>query len=85
MKALESFEKLEKLLEKLLDDYAKSKEENEQLWSQLNEALSKLERLEKEKRELELLVESYKNSMNTLIEKLQRLIETTEKGEDHEA
>lgn len=84
MKVLESFEKLEQLLEKLLDDYAKSKEENEQLWSQLNEALSKLERLEKEKRELELLVESYKKSMNTLIEKLQRLIESTEKGENYE-
>ena len=82
---MENFEKLEKLLEKLLDDYAKSKEENGQLWSQLDDALSKLERLEKEKRELELWVESYKNSMNTLIEKLQRLIETTEKGENHEA
>lgn len=65
---------LEELVDKLLEDYKRLKEENEQLWSQMNEVLSKLERVESEKRELEKLVETYRNTMNSLVEKLQKMI-----------
>ncbi|MGB9789751.1 hypothetical protein [Thermotoga caldifontis] len=65
---------LEELIDKLLEDYKRLKEENEQLWSQMNEVLSKLERVENEKRELEKLVETYRNTMNSLVEKLQKMI-----------
>ncbi|GAB4314184.1 MAG: hypothetical protein Kow0084_12290 [Pseudothermotoga elfii] len=69
---------LEKLVDKLLEEHKKAKEENEQLWKQINEALSKIEKLDKEKRELETLVETYRNSMNSLIQKLQNMINVTE-------
>lgn len=65
---------LQELVDKLLEDYKRLKEENEQLWSQMNEALTKLEQLDKEKRELEKLVETYRNTMNSLVEKLQKMI-----------
>ncbi|AJC72869.1 hypothetical protein AJ81_00155 [Pseudothermotoga hypogea DSM 11164 = NBRC 106472] len=65
---------LQELVDKLLEDYKRLKEENEQLWSQMNEALTKLEQVDKEKRELEKLVETYRNTMNSLVEKLQKMI-----------
>ncbi len=71
---MEKLHELEVLLNKLMEDYIRTKEENEKLWTQMNEALSKIERLDKEKRELESLVEMYRSSMNTLVEKLQSMI-----------
>uniref|UniRef100_A0A832MQ83 Cell division protein ZapB n=1 Tax=Pseudothermotoga hypogea TaxID=57487 RepID=A0A832MQ83_9THEM len=65
---------LQELVDKLLEDYKRLKEENEQLWNQMNEALTKLEQVDKEKRELEKLVETYRNTMNSLVEKLQKMI-----------
>ncbi|ABV33093.1 MULTISPECIES: hypothetical protein [Pseudothermotoga] len=75
---LDRLAELEKLVDKLLEEHKKAKEENEQLWKQINEALSKIEKLDKEKRELETLVETYRNSMNSLIQKLQNMINVTE-------
>ncbi|HBJ82104.1 MULTISPECIES: hypothetical protein [Pseudothermotoga] len=75
---LDRLAELEKLVDKLLEEHKKAKEENEQLWKQINEALSKIEKLDKEKRELETLVETYRNSMNSLIQKLQNMINITE-------
>lgn len=75
---MDKLNELETLVEKVLQDYQRLKEENEQLWSQMNEALSKIERLDKEKRELETLVESYRNSLSSLIERLQKIIGVTE-------
>mgnify|MGYP001626143424 CR=1 FL=1 len=72
--SLDRIAELEELIDKLLEDYKRLKEENEQLWSQMNEVLSKLERVENEKRELEKLVETYRNTMNSLVEKLQKMI-----------
>lgn len=72
--SLERIAELEELVGRLLEDYKRLKEENEQLWSQMNEVLSKLERVENEKRELEKLVETYRNTMNSLVEKLQKMI-----------
>lgn len=66
--------KLQELLDKLLEDYKRLKEENEQLWSQMNEVLNKLEQVDKEKKELEKLVETYRNTMNSLVDKLQKMI-----------
>lgn len=71
---MERIAELEELVGRLLEDYKRLKEENEQLWSQMNEVLSKLERVENEKRELEKLVETYRNTMNSLVEKLQKMI-----------
>ncbi|WP_448531563.1 hypothetical protein [Pseudothermotoga sp.] len=65
---------LQELLDKLLEDYKRLKEENEQLWSQMNEVLNKLEQVDKEKKELEKLVETYRNTMNSLVDKLQKMI-----------
>lgn len=65
---------LEDLVNKLLEDYKRLKEENEQLWVQMNEVLSKLEQVDKEKKELEKLVETYRNTMNSLVDKLQKMI-----------
>lgn len=65
---------LEDLINKLLEDYKRLKEENEQLWVQMNEVLSKLEQVDKEKKELEKLVETYRNTMNSLVDKLQKMI-----------
>ncbi len=78
MKTLDKLNELEVLVDKVLQDYKRLKEENEQLWSQMNEALSKIERLDKEKRELETLVESYRNSLSSLVERLQKIIGATE-------
>ncbi len=75
---MDKLNELETLVEKVLQDYQRLKEENEQLWSQMNEALSKIERLDKEKRELETLVESYRNSLSSLVERLQKIIGVTE-------
>ncbi len=72
--ALDKIVELQELVDKLLEDYKRLKEENEQLWSQMNEALTKLEQVDKEKRELEKLVETYRNTMNSLVEKLQKMI-----------
>ncbi len=71
---MEKLHELETLLNRLMDDYERTKEENEKLWAQMNEALSKIERLDKEKRELESLLEMYRSSMNSLVEKLQGMI-----------
>jgi len=71
---LDKIVELQELVDKLLEDYKRLKEENEQLWSQMNEALTKLEQVDKEKRELEKLVETYRNTMNSLVEKLQKMI-----------
>ncbi|WP_448535278.1 hypothetical protein [Pseudothermotoga sp.] len=65
---------LQELVDKLLEDYKRLKEENEQLWSQMNEVLNKLEQVDKEKKELEKLVETYRNTMNSLVDKLQKMI-----------
>ncbi|WP_448517220.1 hypothetical protein [Pseudothermotoga sp.] len=65
---------LQELVDKLLEDYKRLKEENEQLWTQMNEVLSKLEQVDKEKKELEKLVETYRNTMNSLVDKLQKMI-----------
>lgn len=65
---------LEELVDKLLEDYKRLKEENEQLWNQMNEVLTKLEQVDREKKELEKLVETYRNTMNSLVEKLQKMI-----------
>ncbi|HBT40267.1 MAG: hypothetical protein H5T93_06125 [Pseudothermotoga sp.] len=65
---------LQELVDKLLEDYKRLKEENEQLWSQMNEVLTKLEQVDKEKKELEKLVETYRDTMNSLVEKLQKMI-----------
>lgn len=78
MKTLDKLNELEVLVDRVLQDYKRLKEENEQLWSQMNEALSKIERLDKEKRELETLVESYRNSLSSLVERLQKIIGVTE-------
>lgn len=69
---------LQELLDKLLEDYKRLKEENEQLWSQMNEVLNKLEQVDKEKKELEKLVETYRNTMNSLVDKLQKMISLAE-------
>jgi len=71
---LDKIVKLQELLDKLLEDYKRLKEENEQLWSQMNEVLNKLEQVDKEKKELEKLVETYRNTMNSLVDKLQKMI-----------
>jgi len=71
---LDKIVELQELVDKLLEDYKRLKEENEQLWNQMNEALTKLEQVDKEKRELEKLVETYRNTMNSLVEKLQKMI-----------
>ncbi|WP_448522705.1 hypothetical protein [Pseudothermotoga sp.] len=65
---------LQELVDKLLEDYKRLKEENEQLWTQMNEVLNKLEQVDKEKKELEKLVETYRNTMNSLVDKLQKMI-----------
>ncbi|HOJ88699.1 MAG TPA: hypothetical protein PLP64_08690 [Pseudothermotoga sp.] len=75
---MDKLNELEVLVDKVLKDYTRLKEENEQLWSQMNEALSKIERLDKEKRELETLVESYRSSLSSLVERLQKIIGITE-------
>jgi archaellum component FlaC len=72
--ALDKIVELQELLDKLLEDYKRLKEENEQLWSQMNEVLNKLEQVDKEKKELEKLVETYRNTMNSLVDKLQKMI-----------
>lgn len=74
---MDKLNELEVLVDKVLKDYTRLKEENEQLWSQMNEALSKIERLDKEKRELETLVESYRSSLSSLVERLQKIIGIT--------
>ncbi|AEH50476.1 hypothetical protein Theth_0381 [Pseudothermotoga thermarum DSM 5069] len=71
---MEKLQELESLLNRLIDDYVKTKEENEKLWARMNEALSKIEKLDKEKRELESLVEMYRSSLNSLVEKLQNML-----------
>jgi archaellum component FlaC len=71
---LDKIVELQELLDKLLEDYKRLKEENEQLWSQMNEVLNKLEQVDKEKKELEKLVETYRNTMNSLVDKLQKMI-----------
>jgi len=71
---LDKLVELEDLVNKLLEDYKRLKEENEQLWVQMNEVLSKLEQVDKEKKELEKLVETYRNTMNSLVDKLQKMI-----------
>lgn len=71
---MDKLAELEDLINKLLEDYRRLKEENEQLWTQMNEVLSKLEQVDKEKKELEKLVETYRNTMNSLVEKLQKMI-----------
>lgn len=75
---MDKLNELETLVEKVLQDCQRLKEENEQLWNQMNEALSKIERLDKEKRELETLVESYRSSLSSLVERLQKIIGVTE-------
>jgi len=79
---LDKLDELEALVDKFLQDYKRLKDENEQLWNQMNEALSRIERLDKEKRELETLVESYRNSLGSLVEKLQGMIGFAESGYD---
>lgn len=71
---MDKLAELEDLINKLLEDYKRLKEENEQLWVQMNEVLSKLEQVDKEKKELEKLVETYRNTMNSLVDKLQKMI-----------
>ncbi|MEN3007921.1 T7SS effector LXG polymorphic toxin [Pseudothermotoga sp.] len=71
---MDKLAELEDLINKLLEDYRRLKEENEQLWTQMNEVLSKLEQVDREKKELEKLVETYRNTMNSLVEKLQKMI-----------
>ncbi|MGJ8455146.1 hypothetical protein ACSFC1_07575 [Pseudothermotoga sp. U03pept] len=82
MRVLDKLDELEALVDKFLQDYKRLKDENEQLWNQMNEALSRIERLDKEKRELETLVESYRNSLGSLVEKLQGMIGFAESGYD---
>lgn len=79
---MDKLDELEALVDKFLQDYKRLKDENEQLWNQMNEALSRIERLDKEKRELETLVESYRNSLGSLVEKLQGMIGFAESGYD---
>ncbi|MEJ5229081.1 MAG: hypothetical protein WHT65_03675 [Pseudothermotoga sp.] len=79
---MDKLNELEALVDKFLQDYKRLKDENEQLWNQMNEALSKIERLDKEKRELETLVENYRNSLGSLVEKLQGMIGFAESGYD---
>ncbi|MCS7174677.1 hypothetical protein [Pseudothermotoga sp.] len=73
---MDKLAELEDLINKLLEDYRRLKEENEQLWTQMNEVLSKMEQVDREKKELEKLVETYRNTMNSLVEKLQKMIST---------
>lgn len=74
---MKEIEELERLVDKLINLYKKMKSENERLWEELNNAVEKVERLEKEKKELELILESHRKSLNTLVVKLQKFLSMT--------
>ena len=74
---MKEIEELERLVDKLINLYKKMKSENERLWEELNNAIEKVERLEKEKKELESILESHRKSLNTLVTKLQKFLSMT--------
>ncbi|HDG61730.1 MAG: hypothetical protein B5M49_04610 [Thermotoga sp. 4484_232] len=74
---MKEIEELEKLVDKLIEGYKKMKSENERLWEELNSAVERVERLEREKKELELILESHRKSLNTLVTKLQKFLSMT--------
>ena len=74
---MKEIEELERLVDKLINLYKKMKSENERLWEELNNAVEKVERLEKEKKELESILESHRKSLNTLVTKLQKFLSMT--------
>ncbi|HIP92421.1 MAG TPA: hypothetical protein EYH25_03080 [Thermotoga sp.] len=74
---MKEIEELERLVDKLINLYKKMKSENERLWEELNNTVEKVERLEKEKKELESILESHRKSLNTLVAKLQKFLSVT--------
>lgn len=74
MRELEEFERM---LDVLIEGYKKLKEENRELWLKVKNLTEKVTNLEKEKKELEELLESQKKALGALVERLQRFLSIT--------
>ncbi len=77
---MDKLSELEMYVDRILNDYDRLKKENEKLWEELQNTRRKIENLEKEKRDLEILLEEHQRSLNRLVERLQSILSPGEQG-----
>ncbi len=71
---MDKLSELEMYIDKILSDYDRLRKENEKLWEELQNTRKKIENLEKEKKDLEILLEEHQRSLNKLVERLQSIL-----------
>ncbi len=73
---------LERLIEGILTSYKEVVQENENLYKELNIAIEKINRLEQEKREIQMLLQNNEEIINKLILRVKDLMKILEVSED---
>ena len=67
---LDSYQELELVVDKMVEEFSRIKKENEQLWKQVQQSQQKLEEAGLKIRELELRLESESKTISSLIKRV---------------
>jgi len=67
---LDSYQELELVVDKMVEEFSRLKKENEQLWKQVQQSQQKLEEAGLKIRELELRLESESKTISSLIKRV---------------
>ena len=67
---MDSYQELELVVDKMVEEFSRIKKENEQLWKQVQQSQQKLEEAELKIRELELRLESESKTISALIKRV---------------
>ena len=77
---MDSYQELELVVDKMVEEFSRLRKENEQLWTQLETAQKKVEESELRIRELELRLESESRTISSLIKRVRgSLVEDSKK------
>lgn len=67
---MDSYQELELVVDKMVEEFSRIKKENEQLWKQVQQSQQKLEEAGLKIRELELRLESESKTISSLIKRV---------------
>lgn len=76
---------LENLIEGVITSYAELKKENEKLWKELNQAIDRINTLEKEKEHLETILRNNEEVINKLVIRVKDLMRILDVSEHEES